>query len=134
MNGKLLLLIAAVKGDPYLMEQIEANRPEFAESPRQWWQNSVNREESSSQEQGATEPVSEALSDPASETAASLGEAPANPWYAAPAAPPYNAPVAPTYEPPAAGHYETITIPTEPPAGTARRPFYYPTEASPGHR
>jgi membrane-bound metal-dependent hydrolase YbcI (DUF457 family) len=132
--GKLVLLIAAVKGDPYLMEQIEANRPEFAESPRQWWQNAVHREESSSQENEPTEPVTEAGSNPASEAAASLGETPASPWYAAPAAAPYETPAARTYEAPAMGRYETITIPTETPADTARRPFYYPAEESPGRR
>ena len=128
--GKLALLIAAVAGDPYLMEQIDAHRPEFAESPRQWLKNVVDRAEAPTQPNGLAEPVSEAFS----EAATQLSETPASPWYAAPATPPYETPAVPTYEAPAAGRYETIAIPTEPPEDTARRPFYYPTGESPGRR
>ena len=124
--GKLALLIAAVAGDPYLMEQIDAHRPEFAESPRQWLQNVVERAETSTRPNEPAGPVPEA--------ATTLSETPASPWYAVPAAPPYEAPAVPTYEAPATGRYETITIPTEPPEDTARRPFYYPTGESPVRR
>jgi hypothetical protein len=128
--GKLALLIAMVKGDPYLMEQIEAHRPEFAQSPRQWLQNAVDRVENPPEPNPPPEPESETLS----EAVTAPNEMPASPWYAAPVEAAYPMPTGPVYEAPGAGGNETISIPNERPEDTARRPFYYPTGESPVRR
>jgi hypothetical protein len=116
--GKLALLIAMVIGDPFLMEQIGSQRPEFADSPVQWLQGMMDRGEAGAQTDDFPESVPDA--------ATSLFEAPANPWHEVPAAP--------AYEAPAAEDYETIAIPGDPPADTARRPFYYPAGELPVRR
>jgi len=41
--GKLIVLIAAVIGDPYLMQQLGARRPNLPQSPQEWFEQFVDR-------------------------------------------------------------------------------------------
>jgi membrane-bound metal-dependent hydrolase YbcI (DUF457 family) len=43
--SKLLLLVAIVIGDPYLMDQLGVEQPEFAQNPKLWIQEAVDRRE-----------------------------------------------------------------------------------------
>jgi hypothetical protein len=54
--GKLAALVALIIGDPYLMDQIGVQQPEFPDSSRQWLEGVVQRAESRF---GAGEPASE---------------------------------------------------------------------------
>lgn len=105
--GKVIVLVAAVIGDPYLMDQLGAEQPELPHSPKEWFQRVVDR--SAELFLGAAEDVSEELTPiSAEEPAPEITDAP-------------NAPNAPN-------------APEEPDAETARRPFYYPTIESPVRR
>jgi len=105
--GKVIVLIALVICDPYLMQQLDAEQSESPHSPQEWFQQVVDR--SAELFLGATEDTNEEPT-PISEkeTISPLTDAP-------------NTADAP--------------IPAEEPdAETARRPFYYPIIESPVRR
>jgi hypothetical protein len=120
----VIVLIAVVIGDPYLMHQLGAEQPELPHSPGEWFERLVERSEELLL--GAAEDVTvEPTPISETETIPVFGDAPltdeTTPTFT-------DAPFtdAPFTDAPNAAE--------EPDAETARRPFYYPTIESPVRR